>query len=132
MITVAEALAQVLALSRPVGTEEIALADGAGRVLARPAVARRSQPPFAASAMDGYAVTGAEVRPGARFRVVVGEAAAGRSLASRIGPGEAARIFTGAPVPEGADHVVIQEDAAREGDTITLRDTPGSGPNVRP
>lgn len=131
MITVAEALARLFALVEPLGAEEVPVERAAGRVLARDAVAGRDQPPFPASAMDGYAVAGAEAAPGARFRVV-GEAAAGRRFAGRIGPGEAVRIFTGAPLPDGADRVVIQEDTAREGEAVTLLDSLGAGPHVRP
>ena len=86
-------------------------------MLATSVIARRDQPPFAASAMDGYALRRADRRAGAALRVV-GEAPAGRAWAGRIGAGEALRIFTGAPVPEGADCVVIQEDVTRAGDTI--------------
>ncbi len=86
---------------------------------------RRDQPPFAASAMDGYAVQAAEVEPGAMFKVI-GEAAAGRALRrAESAPGQAVRIFTGAPVPEGADFVVIQEDVNRAGDVITIALGPG-------
>lgn len=119
MISVAEALAHVLALAAPVDVEDVELGQAAGRVLARDAVARLTQPPFDASAMDGYAIRDGDHRPGARL-CVLGEAAAGRGLARTIGPGEAARIFTGAPVPAGADRVVLQEDVAAAGDCITL------------
>ncbi len=129
MISVAEALEHVLALAGPVGTEEVALADAAGRVLARPVAAGRDQPPFAASAMDGYALDGAAAHPGATLRVI-GEAGAGHGFAGRVGPGEAVRIFTGAPLPEGTDRVVIQEDVTRTGETITL-DQVDPGTHVR-
>ncbi len=119
MIGVDEALSRLIALAGPVGVETVPLAEAGGRVLAAPVAARRTQPPFAASAMDGYAVTGAA--PGAVYRVI-GESAAGRRFAGRVGPGEAVRIFTGAPVPEGADRIVIQEDVDRDDDRITLRD----------
>jgi molybdopterin molybdotransferase len=112
------------------GTEEVPLALAAGRVLAAPVVARRDQPPFRASVMDGYALRGAEAAVGARFRII-GEAPAGRAFSGRVGAGEAVRIFTGAPLPEGADHVVIQEDVAREGDRITLTEGLDMKPNVR-
>uniref|UniRef100_UPI000C7EADE1 molybdopterin molybdotransferase MoeA n=1 Tax=Oceaniglobus roseus TaxID=1737570 RepID=UPI000C7EADE1 len=91
----------------------------------------RAQPPFAASAMDGYAVAGDAVRPGATFRVV-GENAAGRVSDRALGPGEALRIFTGAPLPPGADRVVIQEDVSRDGDTVTLKDNLDDATHVRP
>ena len=106
------------------------LAEAAGRVLAEPVVARRDQPPFRASVMDGYAVRGAEVAVGARFRVI-GEAPAGRAFSGVVGPGEAVRIFTGAPMPAGTDHVVIQEDVARDGDWVTLTEKLDPKPNVR-
>jgi molybdopterin molybdotransferase len=94
VITVAEALAACLALTRVLPGERIALAEAGGRVLAEPVFATRDQPPFAASAMDGYAVRIVDAVPGARLRVV-GEAPAGRAWAGEIGPGEALRIFTG-------------------------------------
>ena len=131
MISVEEALAACLALARPVGTETVPLAEAGGRVLAGAVTARRDQPPFAASAMDGYAVRAADKVPGAVLRVV-GEAPAGRAWAGRVGPGEALRIFTGAPVPEGADCVVIQEDVTRAGDRVTLGPALDDGANIRP
>jgi molybdopterin molybdotransferase len=131
MIPVEEALAACLALARPVGTERVALAQAGGRVLAESVIARRDQPPFSASAMDGYAVRIADHAPETVLRVV-GEAPAGRAWDGVIGPGEALRIFTGAPVPEGADFVVIQEDVTREGDVITLGDRLDEGTNIRP
>ncbi len=131
MITVDEALAELFALVSPVGTETVPLDRAAGRVLAQAVTALRDQPPFPASAMDGYAVRNPEVRPGAAFRIV-GESAAGHGYDGSVGPGEAVRIFTGAPVPEGADRVVIQEDTARDGDTITLQDNIDPQGYVRP
>lgn len=129
MITVEEALARVFALCQPLGTERVALAQAAGRVLAEPARAGRDQPPFAASAMDGYALPG-PVAPGERLRVA-GQAPAGHAFDGQVEPGTAVRIFTGAPVPQGADRVAIQEDVQREGDSITLRACPDSGANIR-
>ncbi|MEO0681585.1 MAG: gephyrin-like molybdotransferase Glp [Pseudomonadota bacterium] len=131
MLTVGDALSRLLALMDPAGVEEALPIEAAGRVLARPLAARRTQPPFPASAMDGYAVRGEQVRPGARFRVI-GEAQAGRRFAGAVGPGEAVRLFTGAPVPRGADRVVIQEDAAREGDAIVLGEGLDPQAYVRP
>lgn len=119
MITVAEALDRLFALAPRPRAEEVPLLEAAGRVLLAPIRAGRDQPPFAASAMDGYALRAADAGPGARLRVV-GEAAAGRGYGGRIGPGEAARILTGAPLPEGADAVVIQEEVAPEAGWITL------------
>lgn len=130
MISVDEALARCLALVAPVGTETIALRHAAGRVMAEPAVARRDQPPFAASAMDGYALQG-DPAAGDRF-TVIGEAGAGHAFHGAIGPGQAVRIFTGAPIPEGATRVVIQEDVVAEGTSITLRPNADVATHIRP
>lgn len=129
MITVEAAQAAVLALAGPTAAECVPLAQSAGRWLAEPAVARRDQPPFPASAMDGYAVAG-EARPGDAF-TVIGMAQAGRSFAGSVGPGQAVRISTGAPVPAGATRVVIQEDVTRDGDRITVGDRPDAGTHIR-
>ncbi len=115
MIPAEQALAQVFALVTPLATEEVELPRLAGRVLRAPVTAQRDQPPFPASAMDGYAVS-----TDANSYRVIGEAAAGHAFAGRLTAGEAVRIFTGAPVPEGADRVIIQEDVTRTGDQITL------------
>lgn len=131
MIPVEEALAGLFGLITPLGAEAVPLTRAAGRVLAGDVVARRDQPPFAASAMDGYALRAAEAAPGARFRVI-GEAAAGARFAGTVGPGEAVRIFTGAPVPEGADRVVIQEDTETTADGIVLTEGLDAGPHIRP
>src|SRR6056297_4096700 len=131
MISVDEALDHLFALVSPLKTETVPLSEAGGRVLATDAVARRDQPPFAASAMDGYAARKDEVRPGATL-TVIGEAAAGHGFAGPVGPGQCVRIFTGAPVPEGADHVVIQEDVTRTGDTITIGPDAGDNSHVRP
>ena len=131
LLPVAEALARIVALVPAMGTEEVPLAEAAGRVLAADAVARRSQPPFAASAMDGYAVRAAEAVLGARL-TVAGEAAAGHRHAGALPPGCAIRIFTGAPVPEGADAILIQEDTRREGDVVEVTEAPAPGAYIRP
>jgi len=131
MISVDEALTQLFALVRPLEAETVPLPEAAGRVLAQDAVARRDQPPFAGSAMDGYAVQRADAREGAVL-TLRGEAAAGHRFNGAIARGEAVRIFTGAPVPEGADFVVIQEDVTREGECITITREPGDNPNIRP
>ena len=115
MISVDEALAHVLALADRTGSETVPLRNALARVLAEPIVAARSQPPFRTSIMDGYAVAGEgpwNVR---------GEAAAGHAWDDTLNPGDAIRIFTGAPVPPGAERVVIQEDADRDGDTLLLK-----------
>lgn len=119
MISVDQALAHVFDLITPLPTETVPLRQAAGRVLAEPVVATRNQPPFRASVMDGYAVRDADL-PGPL--TVIGEAAAGHSFEGAITQGQALRIFTGAPLPEGADRVIIQEDVARDDDTIQLKD----------
>jgi len=131
MITVDEARARLFELAAPMPVEEVPLAQASGRVLARDVAARRDQPPFAASSMDGYAVKSAEVELHAMFKLI-GEAAAGRRFTGRVGPGQAVRIFTGAPMPEGADFVVIQEDVSHSGDLVTIVNDPGTKDNVRP
>ncbi len=131
MISVEEAHHRLMALFAPVGTETIPLADAGGRVLAADIVAARDQPPFPASAMDGYAVRAADLAAGRPLRVI-GEAPAGRRYQGALGPGEAVRIFTGAPVPEGADIILIQEDAERTGDIITPRPGHGDTHHIRP
>jgi molybdopterin molybdotransferase len=134
MISVEEALGRCIALSAPLPSEIVPLASAAGRWMCAPAVARRDQPPFAASAMDGYAVQG-DPGPGDSFSVI-GEAGAGHAFAGTVGPGEAVRIFTGAPIPEGATRVIIQEDVDRDGPPdgprITLRQGADRGPHIRP
>ena len=130
MITVEEALARCFALVAPLGTETVPLRAAAGRVMPQPATARLTQPPFAASAMDGYALQG-DPAPGDRF-TVIGEAGAGHAFAGTVGAGQAVRIFTGAPVPEGATRVVIQEDVEAAGTTITLRSGADKGTHIRP
>ncbi len=131
MISVEDALSACLDLAQPLGSETVPLTDAGGRVLATPVTASRDQPPFSASAMDGYAVRDMEAIPGRRLKVV-GEAPAGRYWNGTIGPGECLRIFTGAPLPAGTDRVVIQEDVDRDGDRITLGRSLSSGMNVRP
>ncbi len=132
MISVDEALAQVFALVEPTEVEEVPLAQAAGRVLAKQVVARREQPPFSASAMDGYAICRGDFKDGTTLKVI-GEAAAGRGFNSPVTAGFAVRIFTGAPVPEGADHVVIQEDVETHSDRITLVNAESErSNNIRP
>lgn len=131
MITVEDALDKVLDLFDPLPVETVPLKDAAGRVLARDAVAYRDQPPFASSAMDGYAVRDADLHTGARL-TVIGESAAGGSFEGAVGSGQAVRIFTGAPVPNGADRILIQEDCTRDGDMITVSDGIDSSLYIRP
>lgn len=122
MLGVAEAQARLLALAEVLPVEEAPLADAAGRFLAAPVIARRTQPAADLSAMDGYAIRFAEL-PGPWE--VVGESAAGRGLDRALAAFQAARIFTGAPVPTGADTILVQEEAMREGSRLLLS---GDGP----
>lgn len=131
MITVAEAQGLCLAPLATLGAETVPLAEAAGRTLIRTAKSTRPQPPFAASAMDGYAVAADAVAPNATFRVI-GEAAAGHAWDGIVQAGEALRIFTGAPMPIGTSRVVIQEDVSRDGDIITLNETLDTSNYVRP
>jgi molybdopterin molybdotransferase len=132
MLSVAEAQARILADVARTGTEEVGLVEADGRVLASSHVAKLTQPPFDASAMDGYAVRAADVAQlPARLRIV-GEAAAGHPFAGRVAAGEAVRIFTGAPLPAGSDAIVIQENALREGDDVVVRDGTIDPEHVRP
>ena len=131
LIPVEEALERLIALVAPLPYEDVPLRRAGGRVLARPVVARNAQPPFAASIMDGYAVRAEDARPGATFRVI-GEAAAGGAPGPAVGPGEAVRIFTGAPIPQGATRVVIQEDVTCEGDRIALGERLDESRHIRP
>ncbi|WP_173931733.1 gephyrin-like molybdotransferase Glp [Chelativorans sp. Marseille-P2723] len=111
LISVDEALERVLAGIRRLPAEKTPLHEAAGRVLAAKLSALRTQPPFDVSAMDGYAVQAADIATVPAILSVIGEAAAGRRFSGRVRPGEAVRIFTGAPVPEGADTILIQENA---------------------
>jgi len=130
MISVEEALTRCLALCAPLPAETVPLAQAAGRWMCSPGVALRDQPPFPASAMDGYAVPG-DPGPDDNF-LVIGEAGAGHAFDGEVGPGQAVRIFTGAPVPKGATRVIIQEDVVRLGDRILLKDGLDSGTHIRP
>jgi molybdopterin molybdotransferase len=115
----------------PLAAESVPMAEADGRWLAEPVTAGRDQPPFHASSMDGWGVRSADVQPGARLEIV-GESAAGHDAGVTVNPGQAARIFTGAALPPGTDRVVIQEEAAREGETVVLAAAPDAPSWVRP
>jgi molybdopterin molybdotransferase len=132
MISVEDALARVLASAEaPLDEEQVALEAAHGRVLARDLAALRTQPPFANSAMDGYALRAADTALASRSLTVIGESAAGRAFSGAVGPSQAIRIFTGAPMPEGADAIVVQEEVRREGDRIALMGRAATGDNLR-
>lgn len=130
-LTVEDARGRMLDGAVRLGVEAVALQDAVGRVLAKDIVAGRHQPPFDASAMDGWAIRRADYGATPAF-MIVGESAAGRAYPKAVQAGQAVRIFTGAPVPAGADLVVIQEEATRDGDHVTF--TAGDAPkaNIRP
>lgn len=131
MIPVAEALERLLGGVEPLESETVELHSAGNRVLSAPILASRTHPPFDASAMDGYAVRAVDVdRVPARL-AVIGESAAGRRFAGSLGDGEAVRIFTGAPVPQGADTILIQENAEREGDVVTAIESVAAGRHIR-
>ena len=133
MIPVAEALARVLAgLAGPVNAEVVPIAEAAGRTLAEDVRAGRTQPPFPASAMDGYAVRSADAAATPATLRVVGTSAAGHGFAGSVGAGEAVRIFTGAPVPKGADAILIQENARAETEHVTALEPVAPGRFIRP
>src|SRR5215467_7714689 len=129
---VSDALAAVLAGAEPLAEEMVALDSAYHRVLARDVAARRTQPPQAMSAMDGYAVRAADAAKVQARLKVIGEVAAGRPFDRALGAGEAARIFTGGVVPDGADAVVIQEDTIADGTTITVKQAAVVGRHIRP
>lgn len=132
LMPVADALAAILDGAKPLDEEMVALDLAFHRTLARDMTALRTQPPQAMSAMDGYAVRAADAAQAKARLNVIGEVAAGRPFERAIGPGEAARIFTGGVMPEGADAVVIQEDTVVDGHVITVTEAAIPGRHVRP
>jgi molybdopterin molybdotransferase len=131
LLSVAEALERVLGHAAPLPAAEVPLAEAAGLVLAYPVKARRTQPPADVSAMDGYAVRASDVAKVPVRLKIVGEVAAGRPFAQPVEAGEAARIFTGGVMPEGADAVVIQEHAKRDGNHVNVEKSSSQGRHVR-
>ena len=125
LLTLAEAQARLLAMAVALPVERVPVAEALGRYLAEPLVARRTQPPADLSAMDGYALRAADLSVPWR---VIGESACGHPFEGAVGPGEAVRIATGALIPPGADMVLMQEDAARDGAALTLTGTPPTPP----
>lgn len=132
LLPVAVARARIVAAVSPTAKESISIAQAAGRVLASDVVARVTQPPVAISAMDGYAVRSSDVARVPTTLLNIGAVAAGESFLGAVGAGEAVRIFTGAPVPRGADAIVIQEDVDASGTSIVVRESALRGRYVRP
>lgn len=125
LLPVEEALARVLAsIERPVDPEDVPLSSCRGRILAADVSATRDQPPFAASAMDGYAVRCEDVREAPTSLRVVGTSVAGRGFSGTLSSGEAVRIFTGAPIPPGADAIVPQEETEFDGKSVIVKERP--------
>lgn len=132
LLSVEDALANLLSDVTPLGAETVPIAEAAGRVLAQDLQALRTQPPFAASAMDGYAVRHQDAEtPGASL-TLIGLSKAGARFEGQVGPGETVRIFTGAPMPKGSDAVLIQENALVDGNTIIAAEPVSQGLYVRP
>ena len=131
LMPVADALAAILSGAEPMPEETVALDAAYHRILARDVAARRTQPPQAMSAMDGYAVRAADAADLTARLKVIGEVAAGRPFQRPVGAGEAVRIFTGGVIPDGADAVIIQEDTAVDGDHITITEAAVSGRHIR-
>ncbi|MBW2550778.1 MAG: molybdopterin molybdotransferase MoeA [Deltaproteobacteria bacterium] len=135
MRSIAEALASMLPVFSPLGEEEVHLTESSGRYVSRDVTARFDSPPFDNSAMDGYAVRAADVAsasPDAPVRLPVGgESRAGGPLPEPLRPGTACRIYTGAPMPAGADAVIMQEDTDTQGEEVTIRESSHEGKHVR-
>jgi molybdopterin molybdotransferase len=131
LMTVAEALARVLADAEPLPAETAPLGEAYGRVLSVDLKALRMQPPADVSAMDGYAVRAADVASAPARLKLIGEVAAGHPFDGKVGAGEAARIFTGGVVPPGAETIVIQENTTREGDAVVVNTSTGKGRHIR-
>jgi molybdopterin molybdotransferase len=131
MLSVEEARARILAALSPVGTEWVGIAAAWGRVLAAPVTARHDKPLADVSAMDGYAVRGADCATVPVRLRVIGNAPAGHPFAGTLGPGEAVRLFTGSVIPAGADAVIIQEDTDLGEESIEIRFAPRPGQHIR-
>lgn len=132
LLPVADALRLLLDGAAPGEAETVPLAEAAERVLAEPLKALRTQPPFDASAMDGYAVRAADVADVPVQLEIIGAAPAGRRFPGEVGPGQAVRIFTGAPMPKGADTIVIQENTSSVGENgVEVTETVAAGRHIR-
>ncbi len=130
MISVEEARERILADLHPTPAEIVALADAWGRVTAAPVIARLTQPPADVSAMDGYALRAADGTEGAMLHVI-GSAPAGHPFEGSIGPGQSVRLFTGSVVPQGADAILLQEDATASGTEVRVNEAVTAGRHIR-
>jgi molybdopterin molybdotransferase len=131
LISVEEALARITGALSPVGSEMVSIAQAHGRVLAQAVISNRTQPPFAVSAMDGYAVRAGDVANVPAKLTVIGQAPAGGAFTGAVGPGQAVRIFTGGPLPKGADTIVIQENTQADGNLVTVTQPVTAGRHIR-
>lgn len=132
LLPVADALSQVLAgVRQALPAETVPLAEAHGRRLAADLAAMRTQPPAPLSAMDGYALRRADIETVPATLTLIGSSAAGHGFSGKVGPGETVRIFTGAPLPEGTDTIVIQEDTEVDGERITMKESEPLGRHVR-
>ncbi len=132
MIPVEEALVKITEAFDPLPSEWISLSDARGRVLSKDLIAERDQPHQAISAMDGYAVRAADLVSGEATLTMVGTAPAGGRFEGKVGPGQTVRIFTGGPIPRGADAVALQENAEISGDQVHLEGAVEPGTFIRP
>jgi molybdopterin molybdotransferase len=131
LLPVETALERILNGVKPLPTENVSLRDAYGRVTSKPVIAKRDQPPFDASAMDGYAVRSSDIEHAPVELRLIGTSAAGHCFKGKLSKGEAVRILTGAPLPSGADTVVIQENTQNLVDTIRILQSASRGRNVR-
>ncbi|MEO8559030.1 MAG: molybdopterin molybdotransferase MoeA, partial [Rhodospirillales bacterium] len=131
MISVKEAQERILSAFQPLAAESVPLAQAHGRVTAADLIAQVTQPPANLSAMDGYAIRFADVPTVPTTLRVVGQAPAGGAYTGTLKPGEAVRIFTGGPVPAGADTIVIQENTGASGDLVTVVELPQPARHIR-
>ena len=132
LLSVDEALARILDGALVTGVERVPLMAAAHRILAEDVRATLTQPPFNASAMDGYAVRAADVATLPARLTLIGEARAGEAFSGSVGAGQCARIFTGAPVPAGADAIVIQENTKADGSIVTVVEGSPDPAHIRP
>ena len=130
MISVEEARARILSGLKAVPAETVALAEAWGRVTAEPVIARLTQPPADVSAMDGYALRAGDGQQGAMLHAI-GSAPAGHPFTGTVGAGQTVRLFTGSVIPDGADAILLQEDATREGETVRVNETVRPGRHIR-
>jgi len=131
LLPVSDALLRILKAAKPTGSETVKLADALGRITSADIKARRNQPPFDASAMDGYALRHEDVTQLPATLELIGTSAAGHGFKGQLKPGQAVRILTGAPLPRGANTIVIQENSRLEGRKITVLELTAKGRNIR-